>query len=263
MTKYKSRKRKRGVASVIGILLMVGILITSILPTFLYVNEVNNYYDRTVVDLKITDNERRLEYLEVYAYGHNDTSVDVFIINRAPLASNISRIWVLNNTLQDAWIFNSTNRPDLPLYLGAAEQTTLRLDFTNIKEEGCSYIIEVTTDRGNKFSSNTNPLTFSGGEWQTGSMEFNVQIIIRSSQGNDRYLIQIYGPENHYDFVDSATVQGQFFSVFSVPQAGQYNITVQNIKGGGSYFVYTNQTVVLSWVYPTAFCQFDDTLPPP
>ena len=263
MTKYKSRKRKRGVASVIGILLMVGILITSILPTFLYVNEVNNYYDRTVVDLKITDNERSLENLEVYAYGHNETSVDVFIVNRAPLASNISRIWVLNNTLQDAWIFNSTNRPDLPLYLGAAEQTTLRLDFTNIKEEGCSYIIEVTTDRGNKFSSNTNPLTFSGGEWQTGSMEFNVQIIIRSSQGNDRYLIQIYGPENHYDFVDSATVQGQFFSVFSVPQAGQYNVTVQNIKGGGSYFVYTNQTVVLSWVYPTAFCQFDDTLPPP
>ena len=89
-------------------------------------------------------------------------------------------------------------------------------------------------------------------------MEFNIQVIVQSSQGNDRYLIKIFGPENHFDFIDSATVQGQFFSVFSVPQAGQYNVTVQNIKGG-SYFVPTNQTVILSWIYLTAFCQFDDT----
>jgi hypothetical protein len=259
MWKRNYHRKKKGVASVIGMLIIVGILITSILPTFIYINEMNNYYDRVVVDLKITDNEHSMENLEVYSYGHTDYEVDVFIINRAPLATNISRIWVLNNTLQDAWIFNSTNTPDLPLYLGAAEQTTLRLNFTDISVEGCSYLIEVTTDRGNKFSSTTNPLTFSeGGEWQTGSMEFNIQTIIQSSQGNDRYLIQIYGPENHYDFVDSATVQGQFFSVFSVPQAGQYNVTVQNIKGS-SYYVPTNQTVVLSWVFPTAFCQFDDT----
>ncbi len=166
------RRRRRGVASVLGILIMVGILMTSILPTFIYINEVNNYYDRTVVDLKITDNERSLENLEVYAYGHSLTEVDVFIVNRAPLASNISRIWVFNNTLKDAWIFNSTNRPDLPLYMGAAEQSTLRLDFTDITVEGCSYIIEVTTDRGNKFSSTTNPLTSEpGGVWQTGSMK--------------------------------------------------------------------------------------------
>jgi len=257
MTKYKYRKRRRGVASVLGILLMVGILITSILPTFLYVNEVNNYYDRTAVDLKITDNERSLENLEVYAYGHNETSVDVFIVNRAPLASNISRVWVLNNTLQDAWIFNSTNRPDLPLFLGASEQITLRLDFTDINEVDNSFNIEVTTERGNKFSSTTNPLTYTTeGEWQTGTMEFQIQVIVQSDQGQDRYLIQIFGPESHYDFVDSATVQGMFFSIFSVPQAGQYNVTVHNIKSG-SYLV-GNMTRILTWIYPSTYCQFDD-----
>ena len=258
MKKYKYRKRKRGVASVLGILLMVGILITSILPTFLYVNEVNNYYDRTAVDLKITDNERSMENLEVYAYGHNETAVDVFIVNRAPLASNISRIWVLNNTLQNAWIFNSTNRPDLPLFLGASEQITLRLDFTDINEVDSSYNIEVATKRGNKFSSTTNPLTYTQeGEWQTGTTEFQIQVIVQSNQGQDRYLIQIYGPESHYDFVDSTTVQGMFFSIFSVPQAGQYNVTVHNIKAG-SYLV-GNMTRILTWIYPSTYCQFDDT----
>jgi hypothetical protein len=262
MRVYRFRRKKKGVASVLGILIMVGILITSILPTFIYVNEVNNYYDRTVVDLKIADEDRDSEDLEVHAYGHNDTTVDILIINRAPLASNITRIWVMNTTLQDVWIFNSTNYPDdLPLYLSASEQISLRLDFTGINSEGSSYRIEVTTDRGNKFSSATNPLTYTSGEWQTGSMEFNIQVIVQSSQGNDRYLIQIYGPENHFDFIDSATVQGQFFSVFSVPQAGQYNVTVQNIKGS-SYYVPTNTSVILSWIYPTAFCQFVDSGPP-
>ena len=252
------RRRRRGVASVLGILIMVGILITSILPTFIYVNEVSNYYDRTVVDLKITDNERSLENLEVYAYGYTEYEVDVFIINRAPLATNITRIWVMNSTLQDAWIFNDTNRPDLPLFLGASEQITLRLDFTDINEPGNSFNIEVTTERGNKFSSTTNPLTYTPeGTWQTGTMEFQIQVIVQSDQGQDRYLIQIFGPESHYDFVDSSSVQGMFFSIFSVPQAGEYNITVHNIQGGSD--LVGEMTRILTWIYPSTYCQFVDT----
>ncbi len=59
------RRKKRGVASVLGILIMVGILMTSILPTFIYVNEVNNYYDRAVVELKIVDEDRVQKFVYV------------------------------------------------------------------------------------------------------------------------------------------------------------------------------------------------------
>jgi hypothetical protein len=252
------RRRRRGVASVIGILIMVGILITSILPTFIYVNEVNNYYDRTVVDLKITDNERSKENLEVYAYGYTANEVDVFIVNRAPLTTNIIRIWVMNSTLQDAWIFNSTNSPDLPLYLVAADQTTLRLNFTGISVEGFSYIIEITTDRGNKFSSNTNPLTLTlGGGWQTGTSEFKIQVLILSSQGSDDYRIDIQGLEGYSDNIDVSGVQGQFFYIFDVPQAGEYNITVQDTKQSEQVGDVT--TVDLTYFRPTAFTYFDDS----
>ena len=250
------RRRRRGVASVLGILIMVGILITSILPTFIYVNEVNNYYDRTVVDLKITDNERSLENLEVYAYGYTEYEVDVFIINRAPLATNITRIWVMNSTLQDVWIVDIIKSDDL--YLVAAEQTTFRLDFTEIREEGCSYIIEVTTDRGNKFSSNTNPLTLTlGGEWQTGTSEFKIQVLILSKQGSDDYRIEIHGLDGYSDNIDVSGVQGQFFYIFDVPQAGEYNITVQDTKH--SEQVGNVTTVDLTYLRPTAFTYFDDS----
>ena len=263
MARYRSRRRrkKRGFASVIGILLMVGILITSIIPTFLYVNEVNNYYDRTVVDMKIADDERSFENVEVHAYGHNATSVDVFIVNRSPVAVNITRIWVVRTDLQDTWIFNSTNRTDLPLYMISGEQWTMTYDFTDILVETPDakerFNFEVSTDRGNKFSAITNPLAYSSGEWQTGTMEFHIQVIVLSDQGQDRYLIEIDGLNGtHYDWIDSATIQGQFFTVFSVPQAGDYNVTVENIKG--QTYQVGNETVVLTWIYPNAFCQFDD-----
>ena len=259
MRERNYHRKRRGVASVIGMIIIVGIMMTSILPTFIYINEVNNYYDRAVVDLKITDNERSLENLEVYAYGHTEYEIDVFIINRAPLASIISRIWVLNNTMQDAWIFDSTNSSDqLPLYLVAAEQTTIRLNFTGISVTNCSYIIEVTTDRGNKFSSDTNPLTLgTGGTWQTGTSEFKIQVLILSKVGSDDYRIDVNGSDSYSDFIEVNGIQGQFFCLFDVPQAGFYDITVQDTKK--SLPVGNVTRVSLTWLRPTSFTSFDDT----
>jgi len=256
------RRKKRGVATMLGVLIMVGVLITSILPMFMYVNEVNNYYDRTVVNMKIADDERSMENLEVHAYGHNSTSIDIFIVNRSPLKANITRFWVIRTDLQYTWIFDSTNLPPLPVQLGASAQTTFEgLDLTDILNNNTlkSFNIEATTERGNRFSSLTNPLTYSDGQWQTGTLEFNVQVLVLSTQGQDRYLIEVNGLYNttHYDWVDSAMVQGQFLTVFNVPEAGTYNVTVSNIKGQTPYFV-GNKTVGLNWIYPTAFCQFDD-----
>jgi hypothetical protein len=255
------RRRRRGVASVLGILIMVGILMTSILPTFIYINEVNNYYDRTVVDLKISDDDRNKENLELHGYGNSNTSIDVFFINRSPLAINITRIWVMRTDLKYTWIFNSTNDSDLPLWLGASEQVTLNLDFEDILDNNSDlkrFTIEVATERGNKFSSETNPLEYSDvSGWQTGTSAFKIQVIVLSDQGQDRYLIEINGLNGtHYDWIDSATIQGQFFCIFDVPQAGNYNITVQNIRGQD--YQVGNATVILTWLHPNSFNQFDD-----
>ena len=266
MIRYLSRRRtKRGVSTVLGILLMVGILFTSVIPLFMYVNEVNNYYDRTVVDLKIADQERSMEELTIYAYGNeDDLTIDVSFINRGSVAANITRIWVMRGDLNDTLIFNSTNLSSLPLLIRPSAQKTIgdlnlakiitnqtKLDYFNI---------EVATERGNKFSSQTNSLhKLETGEWETGTMEFQIQVIVLSDMGNDRYLIEVEGIYNttHYNFVDSSTVQGQFFTVFTVPVAGTFNLTVSNIKGMNPRHV-GNSTIVLTWIHPKAIRQFDD-----
>ena len=261
MARYRSRRRKkRGVASVLGILLMVGILMTSILPTFIYVNEVNNYYDRTVVDMKIADDERSYENLEVHAYGYDATIVNVFIINRSPLAVNITRIWVMEPSLLNYTIFNSTNCLELSYQMSSSEQVTFALDFSEILTFD-GFLIEVATGRGNKFSSITNPLTYDSGSetWQTGTMEFHIQVIINSGQGNDRFKIEIHGlNETHYDWIDSGNnVQGQFFAVFTVPMTGYYNVTASEMQGQ-NWELIGYEEVLLTWIYPNAFCQFTD-----
>jgi hypothetical protein len=256
------RRRRRGVASVLGILIMVGILMTSILPTFIYVNEVNNYYDRTVVDLKIADDERSKENLEVYAFGYDNTTINVFIINRSPLAVNIMRIWVMEPSLQNYTVFNSTNLPaDLPYQMSASEQVTFALNFSDIMNFD-GFMIEVTTERGNKFSSVTNPLTYdSDNGWQTGTMEFHIQVLINSGPGNDWFKIEITGlNETHFDYIDSGNnLQGQYFAVFNVPLTGYYNVTASEKQGQGQpWELIDYEEVILTWIYPNAFCQFTD-----
>ena len=122
-------------------------------------------------------------------------------------------------------------------------------------------MIEVTTGRGNKFSSVTNPLTYDSenNEWQTGTMEFHIQVIINSGPGNDQFKIEINGlNETHYDYIDSGTnIQGQFFAVFNVPLTGYYNVTASE-KQGQNWDLFDYEEVVLTWIYPNVFCQFID-----
>lgn len=264
----RRRRKKRGVSTVLGILLMVGILFTSVIPLFMYVNEVNNYYDRTVVDLKIEDQERSVEDLTVYAFGHNDTSesIDVFLINSGPVSLNVTRIWVMRTDLEKTLIFNSTNLSCLPLQLVASAQATIEdLNITSIimdDEELDFFNIEVATNRGNKYSSQTNSLHKISGGWETGSQDFQIQVIIISDWGLNNYRIEVDGADNSttgfYDRVESFQIHGEFFTVIPVPKAGYYNVTVSK-QHGSEWDEIGNSTVVLTWAHPSALREFDDT----
>jgi len=245
---------------------MVGILLTSIIPLFMYVNEVNNYYDRIVIELKITDQERSMEDLTVYAYGINETSnIDVYLRNSGPVSLNITRIWMMRKDLQKTLCFNSTNLSILPLQLIASSQTTIEmLDLASILEnEVVDYFnIEVSTDRGNKYSSETNSLHKIRGGWETRLPDFQIQVIILSDWGVDNFRIEAEGADSStagfYDRVETYQVHGEFFTIFPLPMPGSYLITASE-KSGSQWEQIGNSTVTLTWIDPTAIRQFHDT----
>jgi hypothetical protein len=151
---------------------MVGILFTTIIPLFIYVNTVDSYYDTTVVNMGIADHERGMEDLTVYAHWSNDSYVvRLQLINDGPISIKVTRIWVMSEDLQRYNLFTSENVStalnghDLPLHLNPSNQATIEnLTLTIIDPlypEKNVFYVEVATARGNVFASSTNPLIYT------------------------------------------------------------------------------------------------------
>lgn len=237
---------KRGISTVLGVLLMVGILFTTIIPTYLYVNAVNNFYDRAVVDMKIADRERSMEDLEVYAFGHDETSeaIDLFLINRSPVTINISHIWAMRMDLdlQKTLIFTSDDETRLPLQLIASNQTTVESLAITVLEHipDVDYFnIYVTTARGNRFSANTNPIQYDGG-WKSRSTPPWIEVLIRSNQESDNYKIEAVSEGGINYAIEAVNVHGDLFSIIPVIDFGVYDVTAWNTRHDyeiGSVFV--------------------------
>jgi hypothetical protein len=231
------KKAKRGISTVLGLLLMVGVIFTTVIPLFIYVNSVDNYYDTTVVNMGIADQERSKEELDVYATGHNETSesIDVTIINKSPLTINITRVWIIRRDLQKIMIFTSKNESSLPLQIIASAQMSIDdLDFSTMFEdpELDYFNIEVTTARGNVFSSKTNPLHRNGGGgWTVGENPPWIEVLVRSEWNFDSYKVEIFNTLNlsqEHQIREIDHIHGDYFVIVPVFIAGTYNITVTN-----------------------------------
>jgi hypothetical protein len=242
------KQKKRGISTVLGVLLMVGILFTTVIPLYLYINSVNNYYDRAVVNAKIADQERSMEDLDVYVFGHNETStsIDVAIINRAPLTITVTRIWVMRSDLQKILIFTAENVSSLPLQLIASDQLTIGdLDIAPILGDPDKdyFNIEVTTARGNVFPSETNPLHHNGG-WVPGENPPWVEVMVRSDWDYDSYRIEVFNVEepsqSHVREIDH--IHGDYFTIIPIYNAGVYNVTAWNTHHG--YRVGSKEVIV-------------------
>jgi archaellum component FlaF (FlaF/FlaG flagellin family) len=262
--------KRRGVATMLGILIMVGILITSIIPMFMYVNEVNNYYDKTVVEMKIADDERSREDLEVYAYGANQTAISVWLKNKGAVSVNITHIRVMRADLQKVIIFNSTNRPEnFTLQISAsAQETIVGLDLTPVlnltDEKPNKFNIYVATNRGNSFASETNTLSQSGSGWETSVMEFLINIMIHSTSTED-FQFKVYnttgGSPVFITEKEIENVHGTDYTMVNVPMDGIYNVTCYR-RQGSEYSDFVDEKFrTLTWSHPVTWMEF--YYPPP
>lgn len=260
------RKSKRGVSTVLGTLIFVGVLMTAVIPLYIYVNHVNNLYDATVVDMKIADKQRDNEALTVYAYGENATStmLKIFFINTGSFSLNVTRIWLVRFDLQKMMIFNSTNLSDLPLQLLSSSQTIIGnisiADLLEYDETKDYFNVYVVTQRGNKFASQTNSLhRLQDGTWETGTQNFEIQVIIHSDWGINLYKIEVFGPDEYYDSAETLQTHGEYFLIMPVPRPGFYNVTVSRKQGQNWVEIGSSSNIGLSWNSPSALREFWDT----
>ncbi len=269
------RKATRGISTVLGVLLMVGVLFTTIIPLFIYINTVNNYYDTTVVHMGLADHERGMEDLTVYAFGTDYSyNISVLLINDGSITVNVTRIWVISMDLQRVNIFTAENVSaaqhgyDLPLQVNPSDSMTIEnLTLTIILEdpEKDSFNIEVATARGNTFSSLTNPLHYQGMLWGTGLNWPWLEIIVRSDEAQDDFLIEVVGDTNNFTrTIESHHVLGDYFTIVPVLETGVYNVTATRItQKANPVQLYSMQgylvpQLVVTEMLPISMVIFDD-----
>ena len=156
-TRILYRKKRRGVSTILGTIIFIGIMFTSVIPMWLVMKQADVLYERKKLEMARLDEECEREAMELYAFPRSIDEpqwLNVTAYNHCEFPINLLRLWV--------------NETEIPLSLtipsmGSANVTSYEINAVN----GSSYQVRTTSERGNVYASQTGTLSFSDGEWET------------------------------------------------------------------------------------------------
>ena len=236
-------------STILGTLIFVGILITSVFPMYLYINEVNSYYTKVTADLSRTDQERARELIEVYAYPvffiiNNTVKMNIYVMNRSTSPINITRIWI-NNTI-----------PSIGGKLSVAGTSDLTIEPIDIPLDGF-FDVWLVTDKGNIFASMTNTIQIENGIWSGGIQPFMVNIVINKGVGNRSYMINVTTDPPTLTYVHS---NGESILAL-VPigyEPGTFYVIVKRVLSKTENLTLCNKSVLITFQDPPPWITVDD-----
>lgn len=232
-TRIMCCKGRRGVSTVLGTLIFIGILFTSVIPMYLVMNQADTIYEQRKLERERFDDERSREAMDVYVFpteGESSENLTVKVYNRCELAVKIVRIWI-----NDAFVSTDTV---------VQSMTELELGSYNVTpQEGSEYDIIVTTERGNIFESGSGPLYFMDGHWLVENLLINV--LISSSGVVFKIYVMLPNGTAHNDSPAQVwKIGGSAFKSFDVtsPGKGTYNVKVKR----GANIIH-DENVTMNW----------------
>ncbi len=175
-------RKRRGVSTVLGTLIFVGILFTAVIPMALVMKQADTVYIQKVHEAEIGDEERESEDLAVYTYAVNSTNqIKTKVENKGNAPVKIVRVWTNDqNHAQNEVIQAGSNK-----VLGP---------FTVTVQNGTTINVKVVTERGNTFTSLNGGLYYSDGMWYSSSLGIVVNIVNAENQVYRIFLINKTDP---------------------------------------------------------------------
>jgi len=261
-------KSRRGIQEVFGMLLTICMLFTAIIPLFLYVNNVNSHYDTAIEGITEANHLKSLEELNVFAYpvGENFTALNVIIKNLGVNPAKIARLWVTDLTTHATQIWDETDLPEFQTELSSSTyQIIYNISIADFGVEERYLYIKLTSERGNIFPSDSNPLWITSEGWKGNTSDpFNAQFTFENPKITGAWKIEgeiqvwyskAIDPDNlNVTYYQSSEidqlVQGEvFLQTIEVPYEGTYHIivTITTPQGNGEVF---NDTVELRLYNP-------------
>ena len=149
-------------AAIIGGVLLFAMLFSVGTGYFLFVNNANTFYVKTLSDRTSAMQAQLSEILQVAsAAGTGNNHLTLTVTNSGPINSNITAVYVIDpsNTPYTYGIgFSSNTSPALPLGVGQGGSATVD---TGLLIQTGAYMLKVVTQRGNSFSATYPPTAIS------------------------------------------------------------------------------------------------------
>ena len=228
ITNIMFRKRRRGVSTILGTIIFIGIMFTSVIPMYLVMKQADVLFERKKLEVARLDEECEREAMELYAapMSFNDPNwLNITAYNKCEVPIILVRLWV--------------NDTDIPLSVTIPSMGSVNVyDYEINAVEGSSYQVRATSERGNVYVSETGTLAYNGDEWETETIGFNLIFPSRPSQGggkrgNDwRQEVKINITENApggdtiYEDVVMYWAISASEKFFELGARGTYNVTV-------------------------------------
>ena len=241
ITNIMFSRRRRGVSTILGTIIFIGIMFTSVIPMMLVMKQADTIYTQRVHEMESRDDERSSEIIAVDAYPvtNNSDQLNVKVTNTGVVPVNIVRVWIKDEQHNESTIVKSGETSEIGPYSVTLENNT-------------SYSIKVTTDRGKSVASTCGTLYFNDGYWFTPSIGIHVLVL----QDVGKYTIRVYNGSSaspDWESLDPYLTQGTDFgeiqwTEIGMTTGGYYYVEVKKKKGGSYQHVPgTPVPVFLQW----------------
>ena len=177
-------REEKAVSTVLGIAILVAIVFLVILPLLLFLQNTAALYNLAVSERSRLELERMQERLEVHAsISPEDHKLRILLLNNGPLTVNITRIYVMSDSLPTP----ERDLSDQVIISPSSEITVLGPDQVNDMpeiEEGSEYFIDVTTSRGKTYSAPERPLSVT-------DPPYLLQVTLMNMKYGERYSVEV------------------------------------------------------------------------
>ena len=233
------RKKKKGVSTILGTIIFIGILFTSVIPMMLVMKQADNIYTQKVHEIEKRDEEQESQELEVYAFPvENEDKIRIGIENTGVVPAKIRRVWI-NNEYETENVTIATLESTI---LGPYNVTTF---------DGAQFGVFVTTFSANKFASASVTIYYDQGSWLAPQLGICVHIAV-GFWGMGYFRTKVTNTTWDSGWVESGFVfLGDVVNDFAIETPGNYQVHAER-KGWGasSYTPLTGSPKVTSVTYP-------------
>ena len=231
------RRKKRGMSSILGTLIFVGILFTAVIPMFLVMNEADIILEQEKREIASFDEEKAREDMSFYVYPDASDDLVVVVQNKCPMGAKVVRVWINDDP-------NSVSTVLDPMEGGVEIGP-----YDVVLEEGAIFNCRITSERGNVFDSSSGDLEYSGGMWVVETKLINVVI----SAGGVVFKVYLYKWEDpggglqwvEKDYAQVWKIGGSAFKPFEVSLwgNGEYRVVVKR----GSNIIHDEDGLIMEW----------------